>query len=189
MKTPHLRCRRIWIVAGVLVTAFATRAVAQTAAPTADQVKAAYLHKFAGYVEWPPKAFADPAKPFVVAVVGADTVYSELARLVAGRTVQGRAVEVRHLERTDVAADVHIVYVGKEVGAEAAAGIVAAYRGKPVLTVTDVPRGIDAGAALNFVQSDKRVRFDAAPTVAEQSGLHLSSRLLAVAEKVGGTAP
>ena len=93
------------------------------------------------------------------------------------------------LERTDVAADVHIVYVGKEVGAEAAAGIVAAYRGKPVLTVTDVPRGIDAGAALNFVQSDKRVRFDAAPTVAEQSGLHLSSRLLAVAEKVGGTAP
>jgi len=189
VKTQHLRCRRICILAGVLVTALATRAIAQTAAPTAEQVKAAYLHKFAGYVEWPQKAFADPSKPFVVAVVGADDVYSELARLVVGRTVQGRPVEVRHLERTDLAADVHVLYIGKDVGAEAAAGIVAAYRGKPVLAVTDVPRGVDVGGALNFVQTEKRVRFDAAPAVAEQNGLHLSSRLLAVAERVGGAPP
>jgi uncharacterized protein DUF4154 len=183
----------MWIVASLLAAACCMRAMAQmptpSAAPTADQVKAAYLHKFAGFVAWPPKVFAEPATPFVVGVVGADSVYSELARLVAGRTVQGRRVEVLHLARGDLAADVHVVFVGKELGAEAAADIVAAYRGRPVLTVTDLPRAADAGAALNFIESDARVRFDATPAVAEQGGLRLSSRLLAVAERVNGPLP
>ena len=182
-------------MAGFLAAACSLRAVAQPAAPaapTADQVKAAYLHKFAGYVDWPPKVFSDAAAPFVVGVVGADHVYAELARLVAGRTVQGRAVEVRTIPREGTPlADgaVHVVFIGRDVGASTAAGIVAAYKGRPILTVTDLPRGADAGAALNFIESDKRVRFEATPAVAEQGGLRLSSRLLAVAERVNGATP
>ncbi|HEV7576322.1 MAG TPA: YfiR family protein [Caldimonas sp.] len=188
---PLLRCRRLCIVAGVVAAAAVGPGAypQSSAAPTADQVKAVYLHKFAGYVDWPPKVFADSTAPFVVGVVGADNVYSELARLVAGRTVQGRAVEVRRLARGEAAGAVHVVYIGRELGVEAAAGIVAGYKGRPVLTVTDLPRGIDAGAALNFIESDRRVRFEAAPAVAEQGGLRLSSRLLAVAERVSGASP
>jgi predicted thioesterase len=188
-----MRCRRAWVAAGFLAAAFAMRVSAQTtapsAAPSADQVKAAYLHKFAGYVDWPPKVFAEPTTPFVIGIVGADSVYTELARLAAGRTVQGRAVEVRHLARAEVGAEVHVIYVGKEVGADATVDIVAAYKGRPVLTVTDLPRAAEAGAALNFIESDKRVRFEATPAVAEQGGLRLSSRLLAVAERVNGAGP
>ena len=185
----------MWIVAGLLAAACSLAAQAQPAAaasPTADQVKAAYLHKFAGYVDWPPRVFSDAGAPFVVGVVGADQVYSELVRLVAGRTVQGRRVEVRALARDSAPlADgaVHVVFIGRDVGTPAAAAIVAAYKGRPILTVSDLPRGNDAGAALNFIESDKRVRFDAAPAVAEQGGLRLSSRLLAVAEHVTGANP
>ena len=185
----------MWILAGFAAAALSMRAAAQSStpagAPTADQVKAAYLHKFAGYVDWPGKVFADPAAPFVIGVVGADSVRAELARLVSGRTVQGRAVEVRRLTRADIGGEgpaVHVLYVGRELRGEVAA-IVAAFRGRPVLTVTDLPRGADAGAALNFVESDKRIRFDAAPAIAEHGGLRLSSRLLAVAEHVIGATP
>jgi uncharacterized protein DUF4154 len=180
----------LWIVAGFAAAALSPPAAAQPAAPTADQVKAAYLHKFAGYVDWPPAVFADPATPFRIGIVGADGVYSELVRLVAGRTVQGRAVEVRHLAPGDAAegAPIHVLFVGKGVGAETAA-IVGAYRRRPVLTVTELPRGGEAGATLNFVESEKRVRFDAAPAIAERGGLRLSSRLLAVAEHVTGAPP
>ena len=178
----------MWIVAGIVAAAFATRAAAQSA-PTAEQVKAAYLHRFAGYVDWPPKAFADPATPFVIGVVGAETVLAELSRLTAGRTVQGRAVEVHRLSAAGPPADVHVVFVGRDVGVEATAAVVAAYRGRPVLTVTEAPRGLDNGAVLNFVEVDKRVRFEAAPAVAELGGLRLSSRLLAVAVRVAGATP
>ena len=56
--TRQPRRRWLWIVAGLLAAACSLRAAAQPAAqaapPTADQVKAAYLDKFAGYVDWPP---------------------------------------------------------------------------------------------------------------------------------------
>ena len=124
-------------MAALLAAACSLCALAQStapAAPTADQVKAAYLHKFAGYVDWPPKVFSDTGAPFVVGVVGADHVSAELARLVAGRTVQGRAVEVRVLasDSTPLAdGAVHVVFIGREVGPAVAAGIVSAYKGRP----------------------------------------------------------
>jgi hypothetical protein len=179
----------MWALAAAFALAFVTPAVAQPAAATADQVKAAYLHKFAGYVDWPAQAFADPAAPFVIGVVGAGNVREELTRLVAGRTVLGRAIEVRRLPAAGPEKDVQVVFIGSDVGAEATAELLAAYRGRPVLTVTNATRGLDAGAALNFVERDRRVRFEAAPAAAELGGLHLSSRLLAVADRVVGSAP
>lgn len=176
------------MTAGLLAAAWAMPAVAQPA-PSADQVKAAYLHKFAGYVDWPPKAFTDAATPLVIGVVGAESVFAELSRLVAGRSVQGRSIEVRRLPAAGPVPDVHVVFFGRDVGREATAALLAAYRGRPVLTVTDAPQGLDSGAILNFLEIDNRVRFEAAPAVAELGGLRLSSRLLAVAEHVRAAAP
>ncbi len=76
-----------------------------------------------------------------------------------------------------------VVFIGKELGGSAAA-VVAAYQGRPVLTVTELPRGAEAGAMLNFIDIDNRIRFEASPAAAEQGGLKLSSKLLAVAERV-----
>ena len=50
--------------------------------------------------------------------------------------------------------------------------------------VSDVPEGLPEGSALNFITMGRRVRFEAAPQVAERVGLKLSARLLAVAERV-----
>ena len=179
----------MWALAAAFALAFVPPTAAQPAPPTADQVKAAYLHKFAGYVDWPDKAFRDPAAPFVIGVVGARDVLAELTRLVAGRSLLGRPIEVRRLPAAGPANDVQVVFVGADVGVEATAAILAAYRGRPVITVTDTPRGLDAGAVLNFVERDRRIRFEAAPSIAELGGLRLSSRLLAVAEHVVGSGP
>jgi hypothetical protein len=54
------------------------------------QVKAAYLYKLAGYVEWPEKSFAGAASPLVIGVVDANTMADELSQVAAGRTVNGR---------------------------------------------------------------------------------------------------
>lgn len=190
--------RRRALTLGLLGTAFGLRSQAQATAPappaaaSADELKAAYLHKFAGYVEWPPQALPAPGAPFVVGVAMAARVQAELQRIVPGRPVLGRPVLPRPMEaRPSPDADhlpLHVLFVSHELGA-GAAPMLAIYRHRPVLTVTDLPGGIEHGAILGFVEVERRVRFEASLANAQAAGLRLSSRLLTLAERVTGATP
>jgi hypothetical protein len=177
------------LAAFTLLGAMCTAGVrAQPGRATVDEVKAAYIHKFVGYVGWPPTAFADAAAPCIVGVAGSDVVYAELVQVAAGRPVQGRAVQVRLLTRPEQAAGVHMLFIGRDAWHDARHWI-AAVKGRPVAVVTDAPNGSALGAALTFVQVNDRLRFEASVRAAEQAGLRLSSRLLAVAQRVVDAAP
>ncbi len=64
------------------------------------RVKAAFLYKFGGYVEWPDRSFARADSPIAIGVMGADALADELAQIVSGRNVSGRPVLVRKLACT-----------------------------------------------------------------------------------------
>lgn len=151
--------------------------------PTADETKAGHLHRFAGFVEWPSSSFASADAPIVIGIVGAPGLQKELAQIVAGRLVQNRAMQVVELAEPKQGTSVHILMVGR--GASKRAGEwIAAVKGRPVLVITDLAQGLERGAALGFVESDGRVRFEASVPAAEAAGLRLSSRLLPLAERV-----
>ena len=159
-------------------------ALAQTEGRAAEiQIKAAFLYKFGGFVEWPPRAFARPDSPIVIGVMGAEALAEELERAVNGRTVQGRAVAVRRVRRGDPFGGLHVLFVGR--GETGRLGeILEAANGQPVLTVTDSEEGLARGSMINFVTVDDKVRFDIALPQAERGHLKISSRLLAVARRV-----
>ncbi|MBW7924468.1 MAG: YfiR family protein [Burkholderiaceae bacterium] len=163
----------LWLRAG--------RAVATHAA--VEQVKAAYLLKFPDFVEWPPHAFPTANSPFVIAVSGADDVYLELRAMASGSRVLGRAVDVLRLQNPEPGIVTQLVFVGKDRAGQLPTWV-DAYAGRPVVIVADTAGALESGAALNFVEIDDRLRFEAAPAAAERSGLRLSSRLLGVAERV-----
>ena len=169
----------LFFVAGV---ASAATALAQREA-TESGVKAAFLYKFANYIEWPSNAFGTPAAPLVIGVLGAEDVAAELERIVPGRSVNGHQVIVRRLRNGDNAAGVHIVFFGREQGGGAAA--VRAAREQGALTVTEAERGLEnLGSAINFVTGGERVAFEVSLDSAEKSGHRISSRMLAVAKRV-----
>src|SRR6185436_19922950 len=62
---------------------------------TETRVKAAFLYKFIGYIDWPVSSFQRPDSPVVIGVIGADALAAELTQAVAGRTVNDRPVSVR----------------------------------------------------------------------------------------------
>jgi hypothetical protein len=170
-------------LAGVAVplalAALPLRAAAQPAA-TEAAVKAAYLHRFLSYVEWPPSALPAPTSPFMIGVLGSDAVASALPAIVAGRQHAGRPIGVRMLPSGTASLDgLHVLFIGRSTAADS---VMARLAQRPVLVVTE--NEIDAGGMLNFVVVDGRVRFEAAPAMAEQAGLKLSARLLAIAERV-----
>jgi hypothetical protein len=97
--------------------------------------------------------------------------------------VQGRRVEVRRVTRPTELAGVHIFYVGAEMRARTRELRVAAMD-QPILLVTDGDRGFGAGGAINFLEADRRVRFEVSLPAAERNRLRIDSALLQVAARV-----
>ena len=146
------------------------------------RVKAAFLYKFLGYAEFPPGAFLDGASPVTIGVVGADDLAAELARVVAGRTVNTRPVVVRVLRDTEVQVPLHLLFVG---GVDPLrVGRMVRQASAAMLVVTECEDGLRQGSVINFRVIDERVRFDVSLDAAERNGIKLSSRLLTVANRV-----
>jgi len=179
-RRPIGRARR-WLIGLAATGLLAAALAANTVEAPEASVKAAYIYKFLPYVDWPPASFANADAPQVIGVMSADAVLAELEQLVAGRRVNGRALIVRKVAAGDALEGIHVLYLGRGTRAPAVMPQVA---GKAILVITDAPAGLAEGGALNFILVDGRVRFEAAPAAAERSGLRLSSRLLAVAERV-----
>lgn len=149
------------------------------------RIKAAYLYRFPGYVEWPDSAFSQPDSPLRIGVWGNDALADDLARLVAGRTVHGRPIEVRKLKDADAFAELHVLYVGRQRGARVADAI-NALPARGTLVVSSEAAALQQGSAINFLLVDGQVRFELSPEAAELRGLKLSSRLLAVSRNLSG---
>ncbi len=145
-------------------------------------VKAAFLYKFAGYVEWSDRAVGAVEAPFTIGIVGADDVAAELERLVPGRMVMNRRVVVRRLKENEAPKGVHLLFMGR--GEANPRPMVRAAQQQGTLTVTETERGLDMGSVINFLTLDDRVGFEVSLESAERSGLRISSRMLAVARRV-----
>ncbi len=152
------------------------------------QVKAAYLYKFAEFVEWPASALPQATAPIVIGVVGADELVGELKDQVAGRTVNEHPILVKPLKPDQGLNGVQVLFIGRQEEARLKR-LLEDVRAKPVLTVTEASGALNQGSIINFVLLDNRLRFEISLGVAERSGLKLSSRLLAVALQVTRETP
>ena len=145
-----------------------------------NQVMAASLFRFLGYVDWPPEALPQGA-PYLIGVIGADAIADELAAVVASRTINDRAVKVRRMKAGEPLDAVHALFVGGSAGAR---HLSQRARRSSVLIVTDADGALDHGSMINFCLVDDRVRFEVALDVLEDAGLKVSSRMLGVAFRV-----
>lgn len=152
----------------------------RAAEPLEYSVKAAYLAKFAFYVDWPPAVFASLTSPIVLCVVGEDPFGSLLDEAVTGQQVQGRALTVKRIKSLTRESGCHIAYIGGE-GTR-----VESLKGASTLVVTDTQGG---NGIINFVLRDNRVRFTVDDETASQHGLAISSKLLSVALAVKPRGP
>ena len=184
--------RRTWLAALAwlaliwLSLACDAPAWAQSGSTRESAVKAAFLYKFAGFVEWPAGTFSRADEPLVIGVLGNDAVLADLDQVVVGRTLEGRPIRVRRMREDDSAERVPVLLIGAT--REGRLRELAAAVPGPVLIVTEQPDGLRLGGVLNFVQDGGRIRFTASVTAAEARGLRLSARLLAVAQAVEGRA-
>lgn len=163
----------------------AAAGTARPQAPLESEVKAAYLYKFATYVEWPEGSFARSDSVLQIGVAGNDALAELLARTVGGRSVNGHAVAIRKVRRGESMAGLHILFVGAHDRA-AIGDFLQAARGQSLLTVTDTDEALALGSMVNFVVAGQRLRFEVALGHVAPSRLRISARMLAAALRVEG---
>lgn len=177
VRSAHPFILALWLLAGA--------AAAQPARPDLQanevQVKAAYLYKFAGFVDWPASAFLRPDSPLVIGVAGNDELAGQLEQVAAGRSVGNHPLAVRRLRRGDSPLGLHVLYVADS---KLSAELLASARGLPLLTVGDGAE--EPNNMIRFVVVDQHLRFEVALGQVAPSGLKISARLLAAALRVRG---
>ena len=141
--------------------------------PTDTAVKAAFLPRFARYVNWPASAMPKGSDPFVLCVMGSDPFGTMLDDAARSQTVDGRRVVVRRLKSTAGADGCEIAFLGSSQ-------FVGIMGNRPVLTVTNTATS-NQREIIHFVIARGRVRFFIDQAKATQRGLEISSRLLALA--------
>lgn len=174
--------RRQWLAAVLAAALPAARADGELE----RQVKAAFLYRFGGFVEWPAHAFAHAGSPLVIGLHGADELAAPLERTVTGRTINGRALQVVKLKKDGALGGErtpHIAFVGAR-DRSAAQGMLDGCRERPILTVSDSDQVHGMGSVINFLVADERVRFEVSMKAASTAQLRISARLLAAAYRV-----
>jgi hypothetical protein len=169
-------CKSALVTAAVLVTI-------STTAQTVDEyhVKAAFVFNFAKFIQWPAEAFKTPSDPLVICVVGQDQMANSLRETVNGNAIDGRPVIIRQIAIGQGPCDCHILFVGTSA--------MKGFRSHPkestgVLTVGETPGFAADGGAINLKLEDGRVRFEINVAEAERQQLHISSKLLSLAQVV-----
>lgn len=149
-------------------------------APSEYQVKAAFLYKFARFVEWPAASFADPKSPLVIGILGEDPFGPMLDQAIAGKLVQGRPLQILRLARLDQPPPCHILFVGRPQEPNLAP-IFALLGNRSVLTVGETDAFTRAGGMIRLLVSGQNVFFEINTEAAQHAGLKISSQLLKLA--------
>ena len=175
--------RRALLATGAVLLAAPHRAFAQLPALARDTlVKAAFLHKFASFVEWPEGTFPRNDTPLRIGIVGDELVWHDLSELARDRDRDGRPVVVTRLGPGDALANQHILYL--KAGSPARIADLLANVPPGVLTIADSDGAHPRGAVLSFFLDEGRVRFGVSAEAAARQKLRLNPRLIAAARQV-----
>ncbi len=147
------------------------------------QVKAAFIYNFSKFVVWPARVFNSPADPVSICILGNDPFHGALEQATSGKSVEGRGFSVRHLAETDSGCNCRILFVHTS-GLKRFRSLAENLKSSGVLTIGENPGFAVEGGIINFKLEGGRVRFEINVEAAEQRQLHISSKLLSLAEIV-----
>ena len=173
-----------WCVAVAILAMPAAGSLARAQDVTELSLKAAVVYNLAKFVEWPAEAM--PATgAFTACVFGDDAAADALARIVKGRLIGGKAVNVVRVRIESPLKTCHLLYVPRGSSAQLAT-ILAAVRDVPVLTISDIQNFVALGGVAELFVESGRIRFNVNLDVARRSRVRFSSDVLALAVHVQG---
>jgi uncharacterized protein DUF4154 len=158
-------------------------AIAQDYQAGEYEIKAAFLCNFTKFVEWPSSAYSDSRAPLQLCILGRDPFGSALQQVIADRSPNARPLLVRHLRRSEEFRTCQVLFISSSEWTSAPR-IFKSLEGASVLTVGDADHFAEKGGVIELFLVNKQIRLVINPAAASRGGLHISSKLLALAQIV-----
>jgi hypothetical protein len=147
-------------------------------------LKAAFLYKFGGYVDWPAEAFESDQAPLIVGVVGPNPFGTTLDGMAATKQIRGRPIVVKYSVKPNELSTCHILFISDRLDDAERLAVVHATQSTHVLLVGESVGLAENGAVVNFFIEENKVRFEINIDAARQRQLKISSKLLSLARVV-----
>ncbi|MCP5047285.1 MAG: YfiR family protein [bacterium] len=160
----------------------------QWAAQQEKQIKAAWLEKFARFVDWPEgSGMNDASTPFILGVVGKNSFGSILENVYRKNKIKRKNVEFRFFPSFDKdkegIAACHLLFVSSSLKKKLPE-VLLITKGKPVLIVGDTKGFAEKGVHINFYTPGKRLHFEINPIAVKEASLSIDPSFLDIAKIV-----
>jgi len=149
---------------------------------TADEagIRTAMLINMARFTEWPAWKMDAGHPQFLICILGADPIDRYAERILDHQTINDKPVSVRHLKSGDAIEPCHVLYVSvanRKYLAQSQAKITCG----AVLTVSELSNDITRDQMVGLPVDGDHIRIEINLTLAQRSGLRISSRILRIA--------
>lgn len=166
----------IWIILSARLLGQPFIAHAEETLYEETQVKAVFMINFLDFVDWP-TSHTEPT----LCVVNDDVMGATLAVIRANPKAKHFAVAKKSSNSNFDACT--ILYVSSASQEEVNKVLLITER-LPILTVSDIPRFIDRGGMIGLITREGKIKLEANTKAALDHNLHISSKLLTLAERV-----
>jgi hypothetical protein len=183
-KTQNTQSRRncAWAyVVSLLLGCVAAPCWAQTGTQHEYELKAAFLYRIIGYVEWPSGALSNNPPAIQIGLVGHIPFADTLEVILKGKTIQGRELVVKHISDPHDAAGCQVLFISASEKPRISE-IVDEVKDRPVLTVGEVQGFAEQGGMVNLLAGPSHIVIEINREVASRAKLGMSSDLLKVAK-------
>jgi hypothetical protein len=162
-----------------------TAGAAGSLPPAIDEYnfKAALLFNLAKFVEWPPEAFRSPHDPIVGCTLGDSPLAAVLDQTVNGKPIDDRVLLIRHIPDMRQTGGCHILFVSTSER-KRWRSIISQVAVSSILTVGESEGFASEGGIVNFKIEGQKVRIEINLEAAARGRLHISAKLLSLAEIV-----
>ncbi len=183
------RLSRHLIVVGLLLWGWCAPLAGQAltvepayAAVLEHEVKAAFIHNFTKFIDWPSAVFEAENSPFRIGILGAGPIDTPLMNL-NGKKVHKRPLEVSRVQNLNQISQYHVIFVNPSK-IELMQPILSALKGTGILTIGDTTGFAEQCGIINFYLKSGKVRFEINIKASHRENLQISSKLLRLARIV-----
>lgn len=146
-------------------------------------VKAAFIYNFVKYVEWPDAKAISKQSHIDICVAGSSGLSGAGQVFKAASTNKLSLSLVTENNWHDAASHCHILFISDSEEGKLPE-ILAALKGQPVLTVSDIDGFVDNGGMIGFVASDNKIKLEVNTKPVHAAGMRIDAQLLEIALKV-----